>query len=75
VLEELKKARYHAEEMTKINHQKAIKFTAPLFSLIEAEHPVAETEITDIDDFISCLNNSSCFDPIRDKEDFKALLA
>ena len=74
VLEELKKARYHAEEMTKINHQKTIKFTSPLFSLIEEEHPVTDSDITDIDDFIRCLNNSRCFDPIRETEDFKALM-
>ena len=74
VLEELKKARYHAEEMTKINHQKTIKFTSPLFSLIEKEHPVTDSDITDIDDFIRCLNNNRCFDPIRETEDFKALM-
>jgi transcriptional regulator with XRE-family HTH domain len=74
VLEELKKARYHAEEMTKINHQKTIKFTAPLFSLIEEEHPITDSDITDVDDFIRCLNNNRCFDPIREKEDFKALM-
>ena len=74
VLEELKKARYHAEEMTKINRQKIIKFTAPLFSLIEEEHPVTDSDITDIDDFIRCLNNNRCFDPIRENDEFKALL-
>ena len=74
VLEELKKARYHVEEMTKINHQKTIKFTSPLFSLIEEEHPVTDSDITDIDDFIRCLNNNRCFDPIRETEDFKALM-
>ena len=75
VLEELKKARYHAKEMTKINHRKTIKFTAPLFSLIEEEHPVTDSDVTDVDDFIRYLNNSRCFDPIRESEDFKALLA
>ena len=74
VLEELKKARYHAEEMTKINHQKTIKFTSPLFSLVEEKHPVTDSDITDIDDFIRCLNNNRCFDPIRETEDFKALM-
>jgi len=75
VLEELKKARYHAEEMTKINRQKTIKFTAPLFNLIEEEHAVTETDVTDVDDFIRYLNNYRCFDPIRERDDFKALLA
>lgn len=73
VICELKKARYHAEEMTKINHQKTIKFTAPLFSLIEEEHPVTDSDITDVDDLIRYLNNSSCFDPIRKWDEFKAL--
>ena len=74
VLEELKKARYHAEEMTKISRQKVVKFTAPLFSLVEEDFPATEVDITDVDDFIRCLKNNSCFDPIRDKEEFKALI-
>ncbi len=74
VLEELTKARYHAEEMTKINHQKIIKFTSPLFSLVEKEHTITDSDTTDVDDFISCLNNNRCFDPIREREDFKALM-
>lgn len=74
VLEELKKSRYHAEEMTKINRKKTIKFTSPLFYLIEEEHAVTETNTTDVDDFIRYLNNYRCFDPIRERDDFKALL-
>ena len=73
-LKELKKAKYHAEEMTKVNHQKVIKFTAPLFSLIEEQHTITDSDTTDIDDFIRCLNNNRCFDPIRDRKDFQALL-
>lgn len=73
-LGELRKARYHAEEMIKINHQKIIKFTSPLFSLIEEEHTVTDSDTTDVDDFIRCLNNNRCFDSIRDRDDFKALL-
>ena len=72
-LEELKKAKHHAVEMTKINRQKTVKFTAPLFSLIEEEHPVTDSDITDFDDFIRCLNNNRCFDPIRKTDDFKSL--
>lgn len=74
VLEELRRARYHAEEMIKINHQKIIKFTSPLFSLIEEEHTVTDSDTTDVDDFIRCLSNNRCFDPIRGREEFKALL-
>lgn len=74
VLEELKKARHHAEEMTKINYQKVIRFTSPLFSLIEEEYSITDSNVTDVDDFIRCLNNNSCFDPIRVRKDFKALM-
>jgi len=74
VLEELKKARYHAEEMTKVYHQKVIKFTAPLFSLIEEDPLISESDSTDVDDFIRCLNNNQCFDPIRESEEFQALM-
>ena len=74
MVEELKKARYHAEKMTEINHQQTIKFTSPLFSLIEEKHTVTESDTTDVDDFIRCLNHNRCFDPIREREDFKALM-
>jgi len=73
-LEELKKARYHAEEMTKINRSHTIRFTAPLFSLIEEKHTVTESETTDVDDFIDCLKRYRCFDPIRENDDFKELM-
>ncbi len=32
-----------------------------------------DSDITDIDDFIRCLNNNTCFDKLREREDFKAL--
>ena len=73
VLDELKKARYHAEEMTKINRRGRIKFTAPLFSLIEETHPITDSDRTDVDDFLHYLSKSY-FDPIREREDFKALM-
>ena len=72
-IEELKKARYHAEEMTKVSRQTIIKFTSPLFSLIEEVHEVTDFDTTDVDDFIRCLRNNRCFDPIREREDFSAL--
>lgn len=71
---ELIKARYHAEEMTKVNHTENIRYTAPLFHLVEETHMVSDSDVTDVDDFIRCLNNNQCFDPIREREDFKALL-
>lgn len=73
-LDELNKARYHAEQMTIINCQKTIKFTSPLFSLIEEEHAVTDSETTEVDDFINCLKNNRCFDPVREREEFKALI-
>ena len=73
-LEELKKARYHAEEMTKISRQKTIRFTSPLFSLIEETNTPTDSDTTDVDDFIRCLKNNRCFDPLRENKEFKALL-
>ena len=35
--------------------------------------PVTDSDITDVDDLIRYLNNSSCFDPIRKWDEFKAL--
>ena len=54
--------------------KKRIKITSALFPLLEEEHTITDTDITDIDDFINCLTNHRCFDPIRDKEEFKALI-
>jgi len=74
VLNELKKARYHAEEMTKVNNCEKIKFTSPLFDLVEEYHMVSDSDVTDVDEFISCLVKNNCYDPIRDREEFKVLL-
>lgn len=74
VLEELKKARYHAEEMAKIHRQKVIKFTSPFFALVEKANIVTDSSTTDVDDFICSLNRNRCFDPIRECAEFKALL-
>lgn len=72
-VEELKKAKLHAQEMVKYSKEKQYRFTAPLFNRVMGENPEAESDVTDFDDFIRCLNNNRCFDPIRDREDFKAL--
>ncbi|MBQ2767359.1 MAG: helix-turn-helix domain-containing protein [Clostridia bacterium] len=71
---ELTRARYHAEEMTKINRSENIRFTAPLFHLIEEHHMVTDSDVTDVDDFIRCLNSNRCFDPIRERAEFQKLL-
>ena len=70
----LKKSRFHAEVMVQYQKQSYYRFTAPLFNLVEGEKPVCDSGTSDVDDFISCLNNNRCFDPIREREDFKALL-
>ena len=70
----LKQSRFHAEVMVQYQKQPYYRFTAPLFNLVEGEKPECDSEVTDVDDFISCLNNNRCFDPIREREDFKALL-
>ncbi len=71
---ELTKARYHAEQMTRVNHTESIRYTAPLFDLVEETHMVSDSDVTDVDDYIRCLNNNRCFDPIRERKDFKVLL-
>ena len=72
-VEALKKAKFHAEEMVKYSKEKQYCFTAPLFDRVRGDKAEPESEVTDIDDFISSLNNNRCFDPLREREDFKAL--
>ncbi|MBE6570568.1 MAG: helix-turn-helix transcriptional regulator [Ruminococcaceae bacterium] len=74
VIVALKQSRFHAEIMVQYQKQPYYRFTAPLFNLVEGEKPECDSGVTDVDDFISCLNNNRCFDPIREREDFKALL-
>lgn len=70
----LKKARFHAETMVQYSRQTSYRFTAPLFNLVEGEKPETDSDVTDVDNFIRCLNNNRCFDPIRGRDDFKELL-
>lgn len=72
-IDELKKAKLHAIEMVKYSKEKQYRFTAPLFNHVMGEQMETDSDVTDFDDFICCLNNNRCFDPIRDREDFKAL--
>ncbi len=74
VLRELKKARFHAEEMEQYNKEAKYRFTASLFCYWEGEKFSAEDEGYDVYEFIRCLNNNRCFDLIRENEEFKALL-
>lgn len=37
--------------------------TAKLFDMLEVDVPVPETGVTDLDDFLRCLDNNRCFDP------------
>ena len=73
VITELKKAKFHALCMVKHNKQEQYCFTAPLFNHVSGEKLKTESEVTDFDDFISNLNNNRCYEPLRDREDFKAL--
>lgn len=73
-IEELKKARYHAEQDTIFVRQKQYQYTAPLFDLVGGEKTETDREDTPLDDFRASLSNNHCFDPIRDRGDFKALL-
>lgn len=69
----LQRARYHAEEMMKFDRETLWHHTSPLFNLLGGEKPLPDATTTDVEDFIACLKNNHCFDPIRDREDFKAL--
>ncbi len=73
-LVQLKKARYHAEEMTKFGRESSYHFTNPLFCLLEGEKHVSDASQTDLDDFFLSLENQ-CYDPIRDREEFRQLAA
>lgn len=73
-IEELKRARYHAEEMGKLRARKSYQYTAPLFDRLSGEVGEADSQCTDLDDFVNCLNKNRCFDPVRGREDFKALM-
>ena len=71
---ELKKARFHAEEMGKVRTQNISQYTAPLFDCLTEEMQDTDSQPTDLDDLFSCLKNNRCFDPIREREDFKAII-
>lgn len=74
-MDALKKARYHAEQMTKLNRQSTFCYTSEFFDLLQKEKPFTELETTDVDTFVDCLQNNACFDPVRERKDFQALLA
>jgi len=73
VIKELQKARYHAEEMVEVSAQNNYRYTAPLFDLLEGANEKSDSFGSNLDDFHKCLENNSCFDVIREREDFKAL--
>ena len=72
-IEALKQARYHAEEMTKFCQQKTYQYTAPLFDRLAGEKEEGDFISTHVDDFLDFLNHP-CLDPIREREEFQALL-
>lgn len=74
VLKELTKAKYHAEQETEFDKQKQYQFTAPLFNLVGGEKLETDSTETSLDCFKASLTNNHCFDPIREREEFKALL-
>ncbi len=73
VIFELQKAKYHAGEMVKYNKEKQYSFTAPLFHYVKGDKQETDSEVTDMDDFIQCLNNNRCFDILRNRNDFQEL--
>lgn len=74
-IKKLQQARHHVEELVKSGSQKAYSHTAPLFDRLTIENVFADSDWTDNwDGFFDCLKNHSCFDPIREREEFQALL-
>ena len=59
--------------MMKFDRETSWHHTSPLFNLLEGEKPLPDAAATDVENFIACLKNNHCFDPIRDREGFKAL--
>ncbi len=70
---ELKKAKKNAEKAVGYSTQDSYRFTAPLFDHVSGEKQATDSAVTDIDDFRRMLDNNACFDPIREREEFKAL--
>ncbi len=69
----LRKAKYHAEKMTELSRRGRWAYTSPYFDLRKGEKPVTDSEMTDVDDFQTCLRNNRCFDPLREKAEFQEL--
>lgn len=72
-IEELKKARYHAEQDMLLSKQDRYQYTASLLNLLCGEKPVGDFTEIPLDNFKASLNNP-VYTPIREQEDFKALL-
>ena len=75
-IEALRTARRHAEAMTKLCADfggRKFRCTAKLFDMLEVDVPVPETGVTDLDNFLRCLDNNRCFDPLRGRADFQSL--
>ncbi len=70
---ELQKAKHHTKEMVKYLKQANYNFTSPFFNLLKGENSDYDPNPTDLEDFFNCLNNNSCFDPIRERDEFKKL--
>lgn len=68
------KSIFHAEQDTIFTKQNSYQYTAPLFNLVGGEKPVSDAIETPLDGFRACLTNNHDFDPIREREEFKALL-
>lgn len=72
-MKELKKAKDHAQIMVQYSQQGYYCFTAPLFDHVSGEKPKTDSQTTDLDDFYKSLDNNTCFDLIRNTDEFKAL--
>ena len=72
-IEELTKARYHAEQDTLLSKQEHYHYTTPLLNLVVGEKPVSDSADTALDCFRVCLNDP-IYTPVNEREDFKELI-
>ncbi len=69
----LKTAKYHSEELLKAMTQPTYKYTNIFFDRIEGETPERDSHDDELEDFFEGLRNNRCYDPLRERKDFKEL--
>lgn len=70
----LEKARFHSERMEEYDKQSHYSFTAPLFDKLSGDKEHNNLTSNAIDVFINYINNNSCFNSIRNRQEVLKLL-